>query len=291
MKPSSFTYHAPESVTEVLELLGQNQDEDVRVIAGGQSLVPLMNFRLSQPEILIDLGRVADLAQISLDDDVLTIGAMVRQSDAEKSPEVASFAPLMVEALGNVANPTVRNSGTVGGSLAHADPSAELPAVVRALQAQLVIQGPSGQRVVDADDFFDGPFTTVIEPDEILVAVRIPRRWQGQAFLEFARTHGSFALVGVGTCLDLKDGVVESASIALSGVGPTPLRASSAEQALVGADPTDDTIAAAAAADAAATSISPAADIHAGTAARVDITRAVVRRSIHKALSRALEGN
>lgn len=288
MKPSQFAYHAPSTLGEVLHLLQDYQEEDVRVIAGGQSLLPLMNFRLAQPGVLVDLRRVRSLAVIGTDGSALTIGAMVRQSDAEHSADVASRAPLIVEALGYVAHPTVRHSGTIGGSVAHADPSAELPAVVLALQAELVVEGPTGVRSVLADDFFEGPFSTVIEPEEILAAIRITRSWQSQAFVEFARTHGSFALAGVGTCLDIEAGIVQAVSIGMSGVGPTPLRARAAEAALLGVEPTPDAICAAAEAEVA--TLSPAADIHATTAARISITKDCLRRSIQIAVDRAKEG-
>ncbi len=293
MKPPPFVYHAPDSVADVVRLLQENADDDVRMLAGGQSLVPLMNFRLSQPGVVVDLRRVSSLAQITLDPDGLSIGAMVRQATAEHAPEVADFAPIIAEALGYVAHPTVRHSGTVGGSVAHADPSAEMPAVTLALHAHLVLEGPGGQRVVAADDFFDGPFTTVVRPDEILVALRVPRRWQGQAFVEFARTNGSFALAGVGTCVDVRDGRVEAASIAMSGVGATPIRATAAEAALVGSPVTAETLTAtiAAAADAAVADLDPAPDVHAGTASRVQIARTCAHRSIESALTRAAEGN
>lgn len=285
MKPPPFAYHAPTSVADVLRLLVEHQHEDVRVLAGGQSLVPVMNFRLAQPGVLVDLRRVSALASIDQTPQGLFIGAMVRQSTAETSPEVAAFAPLICEALGHVAHLTIRHSGTVGGSLAHADPSAELPAVAMALQAELVLEGPDGGRTVRADDFFDGPFTTVIGPDEILVGIRVPHRWQGQAFTEFARTSGSFALAGVGTCVDLEGGRVQAASVALGGVAPTPVRAPAAEAVLLGQEVTAELVAQAA--RAAVQGLSPAADLHAGTAARVTIARTCARRSIETALRRA----
>ncbi len=289
MKPPPFVYHAPESVADVVRLLQENEDDDVRMLAGGQSLVPLMNFRLSQPGVVVDLRRVSSLAQITVDARGLLIGAMVRQATAEHAPEVANFAPIVVEALGYVAHPTVRHSGTVGGSVAHADPSAEMPAVTLALRAELVLEGPDGQRVVAADDFFDGPFTTVIRPDEILVGIRVPRRWHGQAFVEFTRTNGSFALAGVGTCVDVRDGRIVAASIGMSGVGATPIRATAAEVALVGSPISTETVAAAA--EAAIADLAPAPDVHAGTASRVQIARTCAHRSIESALTRAAEGN
>lgn len=288
MKPPPFRYCAPTSVAEVLEELAAHEDEEPRVLAGGQSLVPLMNFRLAQPGYLIDLRRVDELSHITMDGDVLTVGAMVRQSVAEHSTEVANAAPLMVEALAYVAHPSIRNSGTVGGSIAHADPSAELPAVVMALKADLVAAGPAGRRTIPAAEFFDGPFSTTLEPDEILCEVRIPRRDGGQSFVEFARTHGSFALVGVGTSIEIIDDKVSRVSIAMSGVGPTPVRAAAAENVLLGASPDEQTIREAA--DAAADALSPSGDIHASTESRIAIARSYVRRGIELALSRAQNG-
>lgn len=288
MKPPPFAYHAPTSVADVLRLLQEHQDEDVRVIAGGQSLVPVMNFRLARPGVLVDLRRVSALAGIDQTPEGLFIGAMVRQSTAEDSPEVAAFAPLVAEALAHVAHRTIRHSGTVGGSLAHADPSAELPAVAMALRAELVLEGPAGGRTVSVDEFFDGPFTTVIGPDEILVGMRVPHRWQGQAFTEFARTSGSFALAGVATCVDLDRGRVQGASVALSGVAPTPVRAVAAEAALLGQEVTAELIVQAA--RAAVQDLSPSPDLHASTAARLTIARTCARRSIEMALQRATEG-
>ncbi len=285
MKPPPFHYFAPTSVAEAVELLGAHADDDARVLAGGQSLVPLMNFRLAQPGYLIDLRRIDELRRIRTDGDTLVIGAMVRQSDAEHSPEVAVVAPLLAEALGYVAHPPIRNSGTVGGSIAHADPAAELPAVALALDAELVVTGPRGTRRIPAAEFFRGPFTTAVEPDEILTEVRVPRRAGGHAFVEFTRTHGTFALVGVAAVVELDGDTVVRASIALSGVAPTPVRATAAERALTGTAP--GTAAVREAAAAAAADLSPAGDVHGSTETRTDIARSYLRRGIELALQRA----
>ncbi|HEY0812724.1 MAG TPA: xanthine dehydrogenase family protein subunit M [Pseudonocardia sp.] len=283
MKPPPFHYAAPTSVAEAVELLAAHADDEARVLAGGQSLVPLMNFRLAQPTHLIDLRRVEELARIRTEGDTLVIGAMVRQSVAEHSAEVALGAPLLAEALGYVAHTPIRNSGTIGGSIAHADPAAELPAVALALDAELVVAGPEGTHSVAAADFFRGPFSTAIGPGEILTEVRIPRRAGGHAFVEFARTHGSFALVGVAAVIELAGTTVAKASLALSGVGPTPVRAPAAEQALTGSDADADAVRAAAAADV----LSPAADVHGDVETRVEIARSYLRRGIELALQRA----
>ena len=200
MKPPPFRYAAPTRVEEVLGLLAANADDEPRVLAGGQSLVPLMNFRLAQPGFLVDLRLVEALTTAPRA--TATCSSSARWSASppwSARRRWRSAAPLLAEALGYVAHPPIRNSGTVGGSLAHADPSAELPAVALALDAELVAAGPGGTRAIPAAEFFRGPFTTALEPDEILTEVRVPRREGagGHAFVEFARTHGNFALVGV----------------------------------------------------------------------------------------------
>jgi carbon-monoxide dehydrogenase medium subunit len=287
VKPPPFRYAAPTSVEEVIGLLAANADDDPRVLAGGQSLVPLMNFRLAQPGFLVDLRLVEALTTLRTDGDVLVIGAMVRQCAAERSPEVALAAPLLAEALGYVAHPPIRNSGTVGGSLAHADPCAELPAVALALDAELVAAGPGGTRTIPAADFFRGSFTTALEPGEILTEVRVPRREGvgGHAFVEFARTHGNFALVGVAVVIELDEDIVTGASIALSGVASTPVRATAAERTLAGTSA--DAAAIKVAVDAAVDELSPAGDLHGSTETRTDIARSYLRRGIELALSRA----
>lgn len=287
MKPPPFRYAAPTSVEEVLDLLAANADDEPRVLAGGQSLVPLMNFRLAQPGFLVDLRLVEALTTLRTDGDVLVIGAMVRQSAAERSPEVALAAPLLAEALGYVAHTPIRNSGTIGGSLAHADPAAELPAVALALDAELVAAGPGGTRTIPAAEFFHGSFTTALEPGEILTEVRVPRREGvgGHAFVEFARTHGNFALVGVAAVIELDEDIVAGVSIALSGVASTPVRATAAERTLAGTSADAATIKVAV--DAAVDELSPAGDLHGSTETRTDIARSYLRRGIELALSRA----
>jgi aerobic carbon-monoxide dehydrogenase medium subunit len=285
VKPPPFHYSAPTSVAEAVALLGTRAEDEARVLAGGQSLVPLMNFRLAQPGHLVDLRRIAELTRIRTDGDMLVIGAMVRQSVAEHAPEVALVAPLLAEALGYVAHPPIRNSGTIGGSLAHADPAAELPAAALALDAELVIAGPQGSRTVPAAGFFRGPFTTAIGAGELLTEVRIPRWAGGHAFVEFARTHGTFAIVGVAALVELAGATVTRAAIALSGVAPTPVRATAAEQALIGT--TADAAAIRAAADAGTAGLAPAGDAHGSTETRIDIARDQLRRGIALASARA----
>ncbi|SDX82724.1 carbon-monoxide dehydrogenase medium subunit [Geodermatophilus africanus] len=285
MKPPPFTYSVPTTVADAVALLVEHAEEEPRVLAGGQSLVPLMNFRLAQPGHLVDLRRVTGLDTLRLDGDHLVVGAMVRQATAERSPEVALAAPLLAEALGHVAHPPVRHSGTVVGSIAHADPAAELPAVALALDAEMTVVGPQGERRIPAGEFFLGPFTTALAPEEILTEVRLPRFPGGHAFVEFARTHGNFAVVGVAALVAVEDGRVSRAAVAASGVAPTPVRLAAAEEALVGM--TGDDTAVEAAVDAATAGLDPAGDVHASAATRTDIARVCLREGIGRALRRA----
>ena len=287
MKPPPFHYASPTSVSDAVALLVEHADEEPRVLAGGQSLVPLMNFRLAQPGYLVDLRRVAGLDTIRHDGEVLVIGAMVRQATAEQSPEVALGAPLLAEALHHVAHLPIRNSGTVVGSMAHADPAAELPAVALAMDAEMTAVGPQGERRIPAAEFFQGPFTTALGPDEILTEVRFPHWSGGHAFVEFARTHGNFALVGVAALVGVQNGRISAAALAVSGLGPTPLRLPAAERALVGAVP--EGAAVSAAVEAGTADLHPAGDLQAGTATRIDIARAYLQRGIERALDRALD--
>lgn len=285
MKPPPFEYSAPTSVSDAVALLVEHAEEEPRVLAGGQSLVPLMNFRLAQPGFLVDLRRVQGLDTLRLEGDALVVGAMVRQATAERSPDVALAAPLLAEALGHVAHPPVRHSGTVVGSIAHADPAAELPTVALALDAEMTAVGPRGERRIPAADFFQGPFTTALEPDEILTEVRFPPFPGGQAFVEFARTHGNFAVVGVAALVAVADGRIARAAVAASGVGPTPVRLTGAERALVGAAPGAEAVAAAV--EAAMPDVTPSGDVHASAETRRDIARVCLRTGIERALARA----
>jgi carbon-monoxide dehydrogenase medium subunit len=291
MKPPPFAYAAPATLEEAVGLLTEHAEAEPRVLAGGQSLIPLMNFRLAKPGYLVDLRNVAGLSGIRRDGDVLVIGAMTRMAEVERSPEVAVAAPLVTEAVGLVAHAPVRNSGTVGGSLAHADPAAELPAVALALDADLVAAGPGGTRLIPAAEFFTGPYSTALAADEILTEIRLPVWPGGHAFTEFSRVHANFAVVAVAALVELDgdgdgDGDrIRRASLALAGVAPTPVRATAAERALAGAPAAAATIRAAA--DAAATSLSPAGDLHASPETRRGLARTYLRRGIELAVARA----
>jgi len=291
VKPPPFAYAAPTTLEEAVGLLTEHAEAEPRVLAGGQSLIPLMNFRLAKPGYLVDLRNVAGLSGIRRDGDVLVIGAMTRMTEVERSPEVAVAAPLVAEAVGLVAHAPVRNSGTVGGSLAHADPAAELPAVALVLDAELVAAGPGGTRVIPAAGFFQGPYSTALAPDEIMTEIRLPVWAGGHAFTEFSRVHANFAVVAVAALVEL-DGNgdrIRRAALALAGVAPTPVRAGSAERALAGAPAVGAEALGAirAAADAAAADLSPAGDLHASPQTRRGLARTYLRRGIELAVSRA----
>ena len=284
MKPAPFEYHAPRTLPEVLERLAQVGD-DARLLAGGQSLVPSMNLRLARPAVLIDLNRVRELDYIRAADGALAIGALVRQRVAERSDAVRRSAPLLAQALPFIGHPTIRNRGTVGGSLAHADPAAELPGVAAALDADLVIASARGRRVVKPSEFFVSYLTTALQPDEVLVEVRLPAAGPGtrSAFVELARRHGDFALVGVALALELDDArACRTARVALVGVGPGPVRAAQAERCLAGRVVTG--VVAREAAECAAKEIDPPADLHATSHYRRRLAAALVEDAIRQAL-------
>jgi CO/xanthine dehydrogenase FAD-binding subunit len=293
MKPAPFDYRRPEHLDEALAIFAE-LGSDAKALAGGQSLVPAMNFRLARPTVLVDLNRLDPLAYIDeTQDGGLRIGAMTRQRAAERSPAVASRASLLFEAMPWIAHPQIRNRGTVGGSLAHADPAAELPAVMVALDAQFVLRSRTATRTVPARDFFTGILSTVMAPDELLTEIQIPtiRAHTGTAFMELARRHGDFALVGVAVALVLDErGNCSSARIVLLSVGDGPVVATGAMTALVGSQPTLTRIEEAAGV-AAATDIDPPGDIHASSAYRRHLARVLVRRAVTRATERAAEAN
>lgn len=289
MKPAAFAYARPGSIDEALALLSEHGDE-AKLLGGGQSLVPLLNMRLARPAVLVDLGGIPDLAGISVNGSV-GIKAMTRHATVEHSPEVAAALPIMPAALRHVGHAAIRARGTFGGSIAHADPAAELPALFSALEGEAVIATPRGPRTVHSSEFFSTFFTTAVEDDELLQEVRLQPltaadRW---AFVEVARRHGDFALVAVAAVLtvsaDGPDGVIERARIALSGVADTPVRASAAESVLVGARASDAKAIAEAAA-AAGASVHPEGDVHASSAYRKEVAETLVRRAVTQALTR-----
>ena len=287
VKPARFEYFDPRGVDEALELLGRHGD-GAKLLAGGQSLVPLMNMRLARPTHLIDLNRIASLAYITEAAGGVRIGAMTRQATAEASDLIRGRYPLLADALALLGHPVIRNRGTVGGSLAHADPAAELPAVVLALDARLVLAGPRGRRTVPARDFFVGYLQTVAASDEILaeIALPAPPARTGSSFLEVARRHGDFALVAVAAVLTLDaDGRCASARLAFGGVAPTPARVERAEAVLVGQRPAPELFAAAAREVGAA--LRPESDLHASADYRREVGLALTRRALGLAPERA----
>lgn len=290
MKPAAFTYFSPSSLDQAVSLLADHAPE-AKPLAGGQSLIPLMNFRLAQPRYLIDLNRIPELSYIREADGTLAIGAMTRQFEAERSELVGRTIPLLTEALRLTGHPTIRHRGTIGGALAHADPAAELPAVALALDAELVARGPAGTRTIPAREFFLGPLSTALAPDELLVEVRIPRLppGTGWVFLELSRRHGDFAIVGVAAVLTLApDGRIGQASLALCGAGPKPVRAARAEAALAGSEPSEERFREAG--EIAAQEIDPDSDLHASADYRRRVAAVLVRRALTEAHRRVTEG-
>ena len=285
MKPPSFAYHVPGSVAEAAALLG-DLEEGSRVLAGGQSLIPLMNFRLSQPPHLVDIGRLEELSYVRLDDGHVAVGAGTRQSELEESDVAATRTPLLTEAVRLVAHPPIRHRGTVGGSIAHADPAAELPTVALAMDAEVVATSRGGARTIPARDFFEAAFTTSLRPDELVTEVRFPA-WppgSGWAFEEFTRTHGNFAVVGVGALVHVDGDAIDRAAVALCGVGGAPVRAAGTEAALVGQRPTPDVLDRAA--EAAADGLAPSSDVHGSADYRRRLVRFYTRRALEAALAR-----
>jgi carbon-monoxide dehydrogenase medium subunit len=290
MKPPRFEYHAPTDVDEAIALLGR-YGGDAKLLAGGQSLVPLLNFRLTRPTALIDLNRIASLAYVRDADGHVALGAMTRQRTLEVSPVVATRAPLLREATRWVGHLPIRSRGTIGGSIAHADPSAEYPTVLTALDGEVIARGPRRQRVIRAVDLFQTYLTTTLAPDEVLVEVRLPalEAGAGWAFEEFARRHGDFAIVGVAAVLvrdggTSGDGRCRQARLATAGTGPVPIRLRDAEAILERDGLGDGAIAAAAAAAAAA--VTPDSDVHATADYRRHLTEALTARALMRARAR-----
>ena len=289
MKPAAFAYHRAASQEEAIALLHQYGGE-AKVLAGGQSLIPAMNFRLARPARLVDINAVAELAYIrNASGDGLRIGAMTRQRELERSAVVSHGAPLVQEAMPFVAHPQIRNRGTIGGSLAHADPAAELPAVMLALGARFQVANHGGTRWIDAAAFFTGLFTTALGPTDLLVEIHVPTPPDrcGFAFAEVARRHGDYALVGAGAVVALDPrGRCASARIGLFSVADGPVLANAATALLVGQAPSAALIRAAA--DAAASrDVDPPGDIHASSAYRRHLVGVLARRVLTRAFERA----
>jgi CO/xanthine dehydrogenase FAD-binding subunit len=289
MKPAPFEFYAPSSLDEALTRLSEH-GYDAKILAGGQSLIPMMNFRLAQPAVLVDLNNIPSLANISVDErGDLHIGAMVRHSQVERHPLVARHAPLVHETMPHIATHQVRNRGTFGGSIAHADPAAELVAVSVALDGRFLLRSQAGERWVPARDLFIGMFTTLLEPDEILVEGVLPAlpARTGTALVEIARRSHDFALVGVAVVvtLDSKEACQDARIVYLS-VGDRPVEAVQAAQTLIGQIPTPEAIRVAG--DIAAQlDVDPSSDIHASAEYRRHLVKVLTRRALKLAFERA----
>jgi carbon-monoxide dehydrogenase medium subunit len=284
MKPAPFDYHAPRTVAEAAGLLASL--DNAKVLAGGQSLVPMMNFRYVIVDHLVDLARIGDLAGITVANGRMRIGAMTRQRDLEFSADVARLCPLMREALKHVGHRQTRNRGTIGGSLVHADPAAELPAVCATQAALIEVASVRGKRTVPFSEFSVAFMTTAVTPDEIVTAIEIPLWPQGHGygFHEFARRQGDFAVVGAAALVELDDDkTVRRASVTLCGVGQAPMPMPEAEAVLVGKRPTVETIRAAARA---AKALTPISDIHASPDYRRHLAQVLMGRALRDAVAR-----
>lgn len=276
MKFSKFDYVTPSTVDEAIQVLADS--DDARPIAGGQSLLPLMAFRLAQPAVLVDLASVPGLTEIVSDNGAVRIGAMATQSSAETSDEVRRRLPLLRDAISHVGHPVIRNSGTVGGSIAHADPAAEIPLAMVALDAKVTVEGPKGPRTIEASDFFVDAFTTALTPGELVTSVTVPVSPYTWTFVELARRHGDFALAMAAVGLKIEDGRCAGARIALGGVANRPVRALPAEELLSGKE-IDDSLASEAALLATA-DLSPPSDIHGSSEYRTRVAKVLVQRAI-----------
>ena len=283
MKPSSFEYLTPKTVKETIGLLEQYGDE-IKVLAGGQSLVPMLNFRVARPKFLVDINGIRELEYIREERGELVIGALTREWAVEKSPLVREKCPILPKAISYIGHLPIRTRGTIGGSLVHADPSAELPIMACALDAKMKIVGPAGERVLRAEEFFMTYLTSAMEAAEILVEVRIPvfAAQTGWSFMELSRRHGDFAIVAVASMLTMGEkGVCQKAKIALGGVAPTPIRARAAEDLLTGKPITEDLMAEAGIKAAEATD--PESDYYASAEYRKDMARVYTVRSLKEA--------
>jgi len=286
--PGSFDYHAPRTLDAALTLL--HKIDGAKVIAGGQSLIPAMRFRLAVPETLVDITRIEDLAQLEERGDYLSIGALLREVQLEDSALVARSYPLLADAAKVIADPIVRNRATVGGNLAHADPANDHPAVMLAYGAEIFAHGPKGRRSISIDDFFVDLFQSALEPEEILVEVRVPqpKPGSGGAYMKIERKVGDYAIAAVAVQLRLVGAKIDSVRIGLTNVSPIPMRAKDAEAFLLGKAPTADVLEGAG--RAAAAECEPSGDLRGQTDYKRDLVRVLVKRAVRKAVTRAQGG-
>jgi carbon-monoxide dehydrogenase medium subunit len=282
MIPAAFAYARPTTLDEALQAVASG-GEDVKILAGGQSLIPVMRLRLAAPETVVDLTKVAELRGVRDDGDAIVIGAMTTHSDVLSDPLIAEHAPLIAEATETVADRQVRHRGTFGGALAHADPAGDLPAVALALDAQFVIAGPGGRRTVPAAEFFVDYLTTALQEGEVLVEIRVPKlsgTW-GMHYEKFNRVAQAWSIVAVAAVVRREGDRIAEARIGLTNMGPTPLRASGVEAALAGAEATREAIAAAA--EHAAEGTSPSSDLNAQADYREHLAQVLTRRAVSTA--------
>jgi len=289
MYPAAFEYRAPTSLAEALRLL-QEHGDDAKVMAGGQSLVPLLKLRFAMPAVVVDIGRLSELTRFRSDSGQLRIGARTRHVDIESNPDLRRLCAILSEAAPQIADPLVRNRGTVVGSVCHADPQGDWGSVMIALGAEMVARSESGERRIPATEFFEGPFTTALRADEVVTEIVIPtsNRPSAGTYLKLERKIGDFATVGVAVQVEMANGHIGRAGIGLTAVGPKNLQAAEAEQALAGQEPTDQVIADAARLAAAAAE--PKDDARGSAEYKKDIVRVFVQRGLRKAVAMAREG-
>jgi len=286
MIPGSFEYHVPQTLDEAIALLAR-LGEGAKILAGGQSLLPAMRFRLASPEVLVDINRLRDLAYVEERGDHLAIGGLTREHQLEESRVVARSYPLLLDTARVVADPLVRNRATVGGNLAHADPANDHPATMLAYDATIVARGPAGTRTIPIDHFFVGLFESSLQPGEVLTEIRIPKPAPGSggAYLKLERKVGDYAVAAVAVQLQLAGGVVGAVRIGLTNVGPVPARAENAEAALAAKAATDDVVEAAG--RAAAAECDPSADLRGEVDYKRDMVRVLTKRAVRRAIERA----
>jgi aerobic carbon-monoxide dehydrogenase medium subunit len=277
--PAAFDYEAPASVDEAVQLLAGAGDREVKVLAGGQSLMPVLRLRMAAPELIVDLGRIAELRGVRDDGEAIVLGSMTTHDDVTREPLVRQHALLLAEAARTVADPQIRHRGTFGGSLAHADPAGDMPAPALALDAEMVIAGPSGRRAVRAAEFFQDLFTTALAEDEVLVEIRVPKHtgW-GAHYEKFSPVAQAWSIVGVAAAVRVENGTIAQAKVAFTNMGLVPIRASTVEQALVGREATADAIRDAA--GLAADGTSPVADANADEDYRRHLATVLTGRAV-----------
>ncbi len=290
MRPRSFEYHAVSTLNEALQLL--QTTEDAKILAGGQSLIALMKFRVFSPKSIIDIGRLNELIYVREESDVIKIGALTTHDGIENNDTIRRKLPLLVDAVRVIADQQGRNRGTIGGSLAHADPSADITTALVALNASVVLIGLEGSRSLDCSEFLTGYFSTALKPNEVIKEISIPSLnvSSGGAYLKLSRRHGDFAIVGAAAVVTLNDqGTCAGSSVVLGGVAETPWHATGTEKALLGQQLTEATIDNAA--EEASDGLKPLSDVHASAEYRLEMSRVMTKRAIKMAVKRATEGS